>query len=51
MKKLIDTSMHLATITDECKSQLKYSQIIDSLMYVSNCMQAVIAYSICRLSI
>lgn len=50
MKTPMDVSMHLVSNTGDSKSQLEYSRIIGSLMYVMNCTQPDIAYSISRLS-
>lgn len=46
----VDPTLHLTTNRGESISQLEYSRIIDSLMYLSNCTRPDIAYSISKLS-
>ncbi|XP_022877047.1 uncharacterized protein LOC111395297 [Olea europaea var. sylvestris] len=50
MKTSMNVSMHLVSDTGDSKSQLEYSRIIGSLMYVMNCTRPDIAYSISRLN-
>ena len=46
----MDVNLHISKNTGEGVSQLQYSQIISSLMYLMNCMRPEIAYSISKLS-
>ena len=49
-KTLVDVNLHLFKNTGIGKSQLEYSRIIGSLMYVMNCTRPDIAYSVSKLS-
>ena len=49
-RTLIDENLHLYKNNGEIISQLEYSQIIDSLMYLMNYTPPNIAYTINRLS-
>ena len=49
-KTPVDISLHLAKNTGIGISQLEYSQIIGSLMYIMNCTRPDIAYSVSKLS-
>ena len=46
----IDPNLHLFKNTGKCIFQLKYSQIIGSLMYLMNCSRPDLAYVVSRLS-
>ena len=46
----IDLNLHLFKNTGKCIFQLKYSQIIGSLMYLMNCSRPDLAYVVSRLS-
>ena len=46
----VDVNLHLTKNTGVCISQLEYSRIIGSLMYVMNCTRPDIAYSESKLS-
>ncbi|RVW42300.1 Retrovirus-related Pol polyprotein from transposon TNT 1-94 [Vitis vinifera] len=49
-KTPVDVNLHLFKNTGIGKSQLEYSRIIGSLMYVMNCTRPDIAYSVSKLS-
>jgi hypothetical protein len=49
-KTPVDVNLHLARNNGESISQLEYSRIIGSLMYIMNCTRPDIAYSISKLS-
>ena len=49
-KTPIDVSLHLAKNNGTSISQLEYSRIIGSLMYIMNCTRPDIAYSVSKLS-
>ena len=49
-RTLVDVSLHLAKNNRESVSQLEYSRVIRSLMYLINCTRLDIAYSVSRLS-
>ncbi|KAL6333744.1 hypothetical protein AAG906_028930 [Vitis piasezkii] len=49
-KTPMDVNLHLFKNTGIGKSQLEYSRIIGSLMYVMNCTRPDIAYSVSKLS-
>jgi hypothetical protein len=49
-KTHVDVNLHLFKNTGVGKSQLEYSRIIGSLMYVMNCTRPDIAYSVSKLS-
>ena len=49
-RTLVDLSLHLSKNTGESVSQLEYSRVIGSLMYLMSCTRPDIAYSISRLS-
>lgn len=46
----IDTSLHLVKNMGECVSQLKYSQVIDNLMFITNCTRSDTVFSVNKLS-
>ena len=46
----VDINLHLSKNTSQSISQLEYSRIIGSLMYVMNCTRPDIAYSVSKLS-
>ena len=46
----IDPDLHLFKNTGKGVSQLEYSQIIGSLMYLMNCSRLNLAYAVSRLS-
>ena len=46
----VDISLHLSKNIGQSISQLEYSRIIESLMYVMNCTRQDIAYSVSKLS-
>ena len=50
IKTLIDVSLHLSKNHSDLTSQLKYSHIIDSLMYIMNHTCPDIDYLISKLS-
>uniref|UniRef100_A0A2N9ISW3 Reverse transcriptase Ty1/copia-type domain-containing protein n=1 Tax=Fagus sylvatica TaxID=28930 RepID=A0A2N9ISW3_FAGSY len=50
MKTPIDVNLHLTKNKGNDISQLEYSQIIGSLMYIMNCTRPDIAYSVNKLS-
>ena len=49
-KTPVDVNLHLSKNTGEGVSQLQYSKIIGSLMYLMNCTRPDIAYSVSKLS-
>ncbi|XP_057505550.1 cytochrome P450 76C3-like [Actinidia eriantha] len=49
-KTPVDVNLHLTKNTGDSVSQLQYSQIIGSLMYLMNCTRPDIAYSVSKLS-
>ena len=49
-RTLVDINLHLSKNIGQSISQLEYSHIIGSLMYVMNCTRPDIAYSISKLS-
>lgn len=49
-KTPVDVNLHLAKNNGQSMSQLEYSQIIGSLMYIMNCTRPDIAYSVSKLS-
>ena len=49
-KTPVDINLHLAKNEGDSISQLEYSRIIGSLMYVMNCTRPDIAYSVSKLS-
>ena len=49
-KTPIDVSLHLAKNNGTSISQLEYSRIIGSLMYIMNCTRPDIAYSVSKFS-
>ena len=50
MKTSIDVNLNLTKNKGNDISQLEYSQIIGSLMYIMNCTRLNIAYSVSKLS-
>ena len=50
MRTPIDVNLHLTKNKGQGISQLEYSRIIGSLMYIMNCTRPDIAYSINKLS-
>ena len=49
-RTLIDVNLHLSKNKEKGESQLEYSHIIGSLMYLINCTRPDIGYSVSRLS-
>ena len=49
-RTLVDINLHLSKNIGQSISQLEYSRIIGSLMYVMNCTRPDIAYSVSKLS-
>ena len=49
-KTLIDTNQHLSKNKGESVSQVEYTRVIGSLMYLMSCTRPDIAYSISKLS-
>ena len=49
-KTPVDISLHLSKNTNAGISQLEYSQIIESLMYLMNCTRPDIAFTVSKLS-
>ncbi|KAL2460097.1 Beta-galactosidase 3 [Abeliophyllum distichum] len=50
IKSPVDIGIHLAKNTGEPVSQLEYSRVIGSLMYITNCTRPDIAYIVNKLS-
>jgi hypothetical protein len=50
MNTLVDVNLHLTKNKENVISQLEYSRVIDSLMYIMNCTRPDIAYSVSKLS-
>ena len=46
----IDTKLHLSKNKGESVSQVKYSRVIRSLMYLMSCIRPDIAYIVSKLS-
>ena len=49
-KTPVDVNLHLRKNTGDTISQVKYSRIIGTLMYMINCTRPDIAYSVSKLS-
>ena len=49
-KTPVDVNLHLRKNTGDAISQVEYSRIIGSLMYLMNCTRPDIAYSVSKLS-
>ena len=49
-KTTLDTSIHLSKNRGESISQVEYSRIIGSLMYLTNCTKPDLAYTVSKLS-
>ena len=49
-RTLIDVTLHLSKTKGESVSQVEYSRIISSLMYLRSCTRPDIAYSVSKLS-
>lgn len=49
-KTPVDLSLHLAKNIDDPVSQLEYSRVIGSLVYITNCTRPNIAYAVNKLS-
>ena len=50
VKTPVNVNLHLTKNKENDISQLEYSQIIGSLMYIMNCRRSDIAYSVNKLS-
>ena len=50
MRTLVDVNLHLTKNKGQGISQLEYSRIIGSLMYIKNCTRPDIVYFVSKLS-